>query len=222
MSRELGSDEEGSFSLEASLVFPIIMLIIFILLFFCLYLYQKSILIQVAATASERAAYSWDNSYKLPTNGAVEEGKRDPLYWRMTDDAMIGALFGWAGADTRQAVAIPGMSTGQGLPQKKMSQASGAIPTGMKGQQYYENFLMIRRVTTELSKMIHLPLLSQVLEGDRLSTASYAGVVDPVEYIRTIELIRYYGPKFKGTGQGIPLKAGAAGAVIQDYAAREN
>lgn len=94
--------------MEASLVFPILLLVIFVMLFFCLYIYQKSILVQVASTASERAAYSWDNSFKDPRTGAFAQGQRDSLYWRLKDDVMLGALFGWTGANNQENVQVPG------------------------------------------------------------------------------------------------------------------
>ncbi|MGP3787060.1 TadE/TadG family type IV pilus assembly protein [Paenibacillus sp. 1A_MP2] len=88
--------EEGSFTIEASLVFPIVLFILVLLLFFSMYMYQKTFLNQHAYAASERAAYSWDNSHKQAMTGEVVAGEHDNLYWRLTDDRLLGALFGWA------------------------------------------------------------------------------------------------------------------------------
>ncbi|MEY8744262.1 TadE family protein [Bacillales bacterium AN1005] len=46
--------EEGSFTIEASLVFPVVLFTLVILLFFSMYMYQKTFLNQHAYAASER------------------------------------------------------------------------------------------------------------------------------------------------------------------------
>ncbi|MBE0335230.1 MULTISPECIES: TadE family protein [Paenibacillus] len=217
MLRNLAHKEEGSFSLEASLVFPILLLVIFVMLFFCLYIYQKSILVQVASTASERAAYSWDNSFKEPRTGAFTQGQRDSLYWRLKDDAMLGALFGWAGANNQVSVQVPGGGGGGDLPAQKLSHAESGMPAGMQGQMTYENSLISRKVTTELNKIVKVPLLNQFLDQTDLQGTMSSGVVEPVEWIRTVELVRYYGAKFMGRGSGEKINPAVAGQVLTQY-----
>lgn len=120
--------EEGSFTIEASLVFPIVLFILVLLLFFSMYMYQKTFLNQHAYAASERAAYSWDNSHKQAMTGEVEAGEHDNLNWRLTDDRLLGALFGWAGADNEVIVAVPA-GEGGSLSEKKLSQAAQGMPS---------------------------------------------------------------------------------------------
>jgi hypothetical protein len=217
MLRNLVQKEEGSFSLEASLVFPILLLVIFVMLFFCLYIYQKAILVQVASTTSERAAYSWDNSFKEPRTGAFTQGQRDSLYWRLKDDVMLGALFGWAGANNQERVQVPGGSPGGSLPAQKLSGAERGMPAGIQGQMTYENSLISRKVTTELNKMVQVPLLNQFLDRTDLQGKMSSGVVEPVEWIRTVELARYYGAKFMGRGSGEKVEPTAVGQVLMQY-----
>ena len=83
--------------MEASLVLPVVLMVTVLLLFLCLYIYQQSMLVQASAAASERTAYSWDNSHKIAASGSVEQGRHDALYWRLTDDNVVGTLFGLAG-----------------------------------------------------------------------------------------------------------------------------
>ncbi|NEU27001.1 pilus assembly protein [Paenibacillus polymyxa] len=217
MQRKLAQKEDGSFSLEASLVFPILLLVIFVMLFFCLYIYQKSILVQVASTASERAAYSWDNSFKDPRTGAFAQGQRDSLYWRLKDDVMLAALFGWARADNQERVQVPGGTGGGGMPTQKLSNAANKMPIGMQGQMTYENSIIRRRVTTELNKMVKVPLLNQFLDQTDLQGKMSSGVVEPVEWIRTVEMVRYYGAKFMGRGSGEKVDPSVAGKVLMQY-----
>lgn len=96
-SRTKWKDESGSFTIEASLVLPIVLMVTVLLLFLCLYIYQQSMLVQASAAASERTAYSWDNSHKVAATGSVEQGLYDSLYWRLTDDHVLGLLFGLGG-----------------------------------------------------------------------------------------------------------------------------
>ncbi|WP_179031864.1 TadE/TadG family type IV pilus assembly protein [Paenibacillus kribbensis] len=217
MLRKLAQKEDGSFSLEASLVFPVLLLIIFVMLFFCLYIYQKSILVQVASTASERAAYSWDNSFRDPRTGAFTQGQRDSLYWRLKDDVMLGALFGWAGANHLESVQVPNGSEAGSLPAQKLSNAESRMPAGMQGQMAYENSLVHRKVTTELNKIVKVPLLNQFLDQTDLQGKMSSGVVEPVEWIRMVELVRYYGAKFMGRGSGEKLDPAGVGQVLMQY-----
>lgn len=151
--------EEGSFTVEASLIFPVVLFILVLLLFFTMYMYQKTFLNQHAYAASERAAYSWDNSHKQAMTGEYGVGEHDNLYWRLTDDRMLGALFGWAGADNQVSVSIPA-GEGGNLSEQKLAQAVQQMPSAMKGTIEYQNSLIQRKVTTKLEQVISLPLPS--------------------------------------------------------------
>lgn len=214
---KLTQKEDGSFSLEASLVFPTLLLIIFVMLFFCLYIYQKSILIQVASTASERAAYSWDNSFRDPHTGAFTQGQRDSLYWRLKDDVMLDFLFSWAGNSHSESVQVPTDSDTGSLPAQKLSHAENEMPTGLQGHMTYENSFVHRKVTTELNKIVKVPLLNQFLDQTDLQGKMSSGVVEPVEWIRIVEMMRYYGAKFMGRGTGEKVEPSVAGQVLMQY-----
>jgi hypothetical protein len=211
-------DEEGSFSLEASLVMPVILLLIFVMLFFCIYLYQKTILVQLSSTASERSTYSWDNSYKDPVHGAFEQGERDSLYWRLKDDAALGALFGWAGADNEVTVSIiDAAGDDSPLAAQKMLQAAEGLPWGLDGGMSYQNSMITRKITTNLENMAEFPLLNSVMGEPEMKSSVWAGIVEPVEFIRTVELMRYYGAKFLGRGGGTQVTPAAVGNVLKQY-----
>lgn len=208
--------EEGSFTIEASLVFPIILFILILLLFFTMYMYQKVFLNQHAYAAAERAAYSWDNSHKQAMTGEYMAGEQDPLYWRLTDDRLLGVMFGWAGADNEVTVSLPG--GGDTLSEKKLAQASAGMPSAMKGSMTYQNALIQRKVTTRLEQVISLPLPSFLFDaGNRAITQGSSAVVEPVEFIRTVDLARYYGAKFKGKGGKAAASAAKAGQVVQYF-----
>lgn len=209
--------EEGSFTVEASLIFPVVLFILVLLLFFTMYMYQKTFLNQHAYAASERAAYSWDNSHKQAMTGEFVAGEHDNLYWRLTDDRMLGSLFGWAGADNQVSVSVPS-GEGGSLSEQKLAQAVQHMPSAMKGTIEYQNSLIQRKITTKLEQVISLPLPSFLFDsGNRVLTQGSSAVVEPVEFIRTVDLIRYYAAKFKGKGGAATSTAAEAGQVVQHF-----
>ncbi len=169
---------------------------------------------QAASKTSERAAYSWDNSYKNPSNGAFAEGENDGLYWRLTQDDMLSKLFGWAGAAKSTEVSIPGGSGGS-LPEKKLSAAASWVPGEMSGNIKYDNGMLLRSIDTDLARPISFPPLERALHRPlHPEVSAGSGVTDPVEYIRNIELMRYYAAKAAGVAGPI-LKLDKAGAILQ-------
>ncbi|MCV4233236.1 pilus assembly protein [Virgibacillus sp. LDC1] len=210
-------DETGSFTVEASLVLPIVLMVTVLLLFLCLYIYQQSMLVQASAAASERTAYSWDNSHKFAATGSVEQGQYDSLYWRLTEDNVVGTLFGLAGGDSTRSITLPqGEAEGGKLPELKLSKGGTAVPASMAGEMRFTNQLLIRKVTTSLNEQVTLTPLSRILDdGGQIKVSAQSIVVDPVEFIRTVDLMRYYGSKFQGGRNG--TDKAAAGEVLQKF-----
>lgn len=196
-------NREGSFTLEASLVFPTIFTTLLIMLFFCLYLYQNTLLGHIATVAAERSAYTWDNSRRNPRTGAFEITDHDSLYWRLKDDSMLQAIFGWSGQTSPSVLQLPSGSNSEGaLPLQKLSRVGREIPQGINGEMRYDNKLLFRKVTVSMNRLIPFAPLERVI-GDITQlgqSSSYA--VEPVEWIRTVDLARYYGEKFKSSGNG--------------------
>lgn len=220
--RAIWKNNEGNFTIEASLVLPIVLMVVALLLFLCLYIYQKSFLVQASSAVSERSAFIWDNSHKEAVSGSVPEGIHDPLYWRLTDDHLLGTLFGWGSAGSSSRFSIPGeVSDGGELPVVKMSKAAQAAPHGMRGEISYDNKVLLRKVSTELSWPETITPLARVMPGGlELQVSSPSVIVDPVEFIRTVELMRYYGSKFKGIG-GHRTDPGTASEVLRQYGGRK-
>jgi hypothetical protein len=212
---------EGSFTLEASLVMPIVLMVTIILMFFCMYIYQQSILQQVASAAVERSAYSWDNSNKESSDGAFQLGEYDSLYWRLTDDQMLGAMFGLVGgAGNGETVSLPGVVNSGSLPVMKLSKVSKLVTGDINGKISYENKMLLRKVSAELHQLINLPPLDQILVGgSELEVSAQSFIVEPVEFIRTVDLMRYYSAKFKGSSGNATNKEDAA-QVLQKYGSK--
>ncbi|MNO22231.1 hypothetical protein D3C76_120110 [compost metagenome] len=212
----------GNFTIEASLVFPIILCMLLLMMFFCMYLYQGVVLGQVAIVAAERTAYSWDNSYREARTGKYEDGKHDSLYWRLSDDGMLEGIFGWSQFNSSSAVRSIQLPTGEimdrSLPLKKLSITGVELPPGMSGVMEYNNKLLLRQVNVSLER--HKPLLplERVIGDVTQRTEAKSYVVDPVEWIRTVDLIRYYGARFRGSGaEGDQMDQQEAGEALKMF-----
>lgn len=204
--------DEGSFTVEASLLLPILMGITMLLLFFSLYSYQKSMLLQIASASAERAAYNWENSNRA-TDGSFSTGAYDPLYWRIREDGLLSSLFGAGAKSGSTVIELPGeseaMEEGGQLPAVKLRQAAGMVPAGLAGEMSYSYSLTGRRVSAELKKVLRLPVLDNLL-ADQAMPDVYArsSVTEPVEFIRTVDLMRYYGARFQGGPPGSEADTG--------------
>ncbi|WP_223069067.1 TadE family protein [Paenibacillus caui] len=202
--KSLYKDEEGAYTLEAAFVLPGVFLAILVLLFFCMYLYQNALLGQAAAVAAERTSYSWDNSHRNSRTGAYEGGVHDSLYWRLSDDGMLQAIFGWSDETGPTVLNLPADGTGNdSLPLKKLGQTSLELPESIEGKMTYSHGVMRRTVEADFQRQLPLAVLKNVLgEDPNLSVQSVSYVVEPAEWIRTVELARYYTAKFRKSGNG--------------------
>lgn len=210
-------DDRGSFTIEASLLLPIVMFITMLLLFFCLYSYQQSMLLQVASASTERAAYNWDNSHK-EMSGSFVTGEYDSLYWRIGEDGLLSSLFGVEGGIGNVTIDLPGeASDATGLPATKLNNASSMVPDNMPGEMNYAYSLTGRKVSAELKRMLNLPVLDEVLSDEAKPIVKVQSIVtEPVEFIRTVDLMRYYGAKFKGSSEGAESSESGGSAVYME------
>ncbi|QGS68926.1 hypothetical protein CV093_12355 [Oceanobacillus sp. 143] len=86
-------DDDGAFTIEASLVFPILLMLTLSFILFAIVIYQQSVLHYSANTVAERVAFVWDNSDKDIDTGAFDKYTTfdggDGLYWRLTNDQYL-------------------------------------------------------------------------------------------------------------------------------------
>lgn len=205
-------DNQGSFTIESTIVMPIVMLSIVMILMLCLYLYQSAMLVQASAITSERAAYSWNNRYKMPQTGSFNADQTEELYWRLTEDQLVASLFSGVGdGEASETIDVPGV-VGESLGSIKMAKAAEPLPAGMDGTMTSKRGLL-HPITTVLYTPLELAPIQRIA-GDRMGGSQYSTVVEPVEFIRNIELVRYYAGKFKAD-QTVPNheKGGAAVAM---------
>lgn len=186
--------QAGNFTLEGTLLFPVMIFITLTLILFGMFVYNRVALQQQAGIASERAAFSWNNSRKDPVTGAYTPGAGDGLYWRLTQDGILG-IFGYSGKSSN--VRVPGSSGGSG-PAGKLSRSAALLPAGVHGSMSYVNHLWERKVSAELEEPFRTrSFLPGNVIRDHVSGQGTSHVIDPVELIRNVDLTRSYIPAVK-------------------------
>ncbi len=200
--------EAGSFTIEASLVLPVIFLCTIAILFFALFMYQKAVLFHTAAVSADRTAAHWDNSYKDPVTGSYPLDKNDGLYWRVFND-QASDLLGIIGLGNPAVVELPQSGTqpsGSG-PNKKLLQAAQQLPVSLEGQLSYSNHGLDRTVQIKLNQFLGIPSLVQDwFAMDQAAGESVAQVTDPVEWIRAVVLTKSYLSRIKGKAPATDVK----------------
>ncbi|MFS0723445.1 TadE/TadG family type IV pilus assembly protein [Paenibacillus sp. 1P07SE] len=218
--RSLVRGERGSFTIEASLVFPAVLVALLAMLFMSMYVYQKVVLYHSASLTAGRAAHSWDNSHRDAMSGLAPAGQYDALYWRLHDDHMLDSLFGLV-ADTEPVrVQLPDGGTSEGgLPTTKLSAAAVFIPEAYGGDLTFEGGLLQRTVTARVRQPIRIAPLEYLIGHSEPQARAAGTVVDPVEFIRSVDLVRYYTAKF-GDGADTNAKRSQAAEILRGRAAK--
>ncbi|MBB6674782.1 pilus assembly protein [Cohnella nanjingensis] len=218
--RSLRSDVSGSIVLESSLVFPVMMIVTFLILFFALFKAQGAMAYYSATVSGERVAFNWTNSAKEWRTGGYPDGQYDGLYWRVADDALLSGLFGTAMPDSNSAprLAFPaaGESSGHSLALRKLRMGADKLPTTLRGEIGYENKLVWRQVSILAEDPSELEPLRRFRGSAKVSAGTNAAVVDPVETVRTFDLIRYYTAKMRGAKEGESAYRTKAAAVLME------
>jgi hypothetical protein len=189
--------EQGSFTIEAAFIFPLVLLCTAAVLFLAVQLYQASLLSSVTGLTADRIADSWDNSFKDPVTGAFPLGSDDGLYWRLTQDGMSD-VFGLV--DRRDSLFLPGgtETSGDTLTVRKLRRASGMFPDGASAELVYRNHWLDRIVSVNLRRPTPFPdFVKRWFKGDQVTAASTSRVTDPVEIIRLTDMTLSYGKRLQ-------------------------
>ncbi|NRF93961.1 pilus assembly protein [Paenibacillus frigoriresistens] len=195
--RSLRVNEDGSFTLEASLVFPLILFCTVTLLFVGMYAYQNVFVQQLARTTAERLAFTWNNSHKDLVTGNFNPSETDGLYWRLTRDG-VSDLFGMLSGSGTTEVLIPSGST-SGHVESKLANSSALLPQGVTGTAKYANYLFDHQVEVKLKKsFLMLAQLKRWLGSEQTTGKAVSHVVESVELIRLTDITRTYFKAIKG------------------------
>ncbi|MDF2667766.1 MAG: hypothetical protein K0R67_72 [Paenibacillus sp.] len=196
----IGQDQSGSFTLEASLTFPVLMLALLALLSFSFMLYNRSDLYAVAAAVADRSASNWDNSAKDLITGAFPIGQYDKLYWRTGSDSISDA-FGFLVKNDSSRLSVPVSSLEPeeypANPQGKLRKAAALLPGMVEGGLSYSNRLYSRQVEVAVDRKSRLPSLTKGWFLPSTDVSVRAVVTEPVELIRTIDFVTTLAGRFK-------------------------
>ncbi|MBC8081220.1 MAG: pilus assembly protein [Gorillibacterium sp.] len=189
--------EDGQLTLEATMVFPLILVLSFCMLFFSLYVYRSANLEFASEAAAESAASNWDNSQKDPLTGAYEPSGNDGLYWR-TSSSEWSALFGLSGNRSSRLILPVEDSQAMSINQKKLARAAVRIPLDVKGELVYQNSFIERSVRVRLNQAGVAPsFYNSLMPSDRSTGAAVSYVTEPAEFIRNLELFVDYAGRLK-------------------------
>lgn len=195
--QKIGKNERGSFTLEASLIFPIILLLTMAFILISVFIYERVFLYYIAATTAERTTYSWNNSNKNPLTGEFALGSYDDLYWRLTDDNLFGFFIQSEQGGSSLKVSVDGNSnTGlvgtnnsDSLAENKLQSSLVLIPDGINGTTTYRNIVVDKKVSVYLENPVKIsPPLGDLI-GNKITVNASSTITDPVEFIRTTNLI---------------------------------
>ncbi len=200
---------KGSYTVEASMVFTLIVLVVITLLFAFLYVQQKAKLVYAASFAAQQGAELWRDSRKDMEDGRVDIKKvSDSAGYRIFDNLLLsertfkGYIEEKISSDGKSAPVLI-METGGGLPGKKASSIGKALykkisplfikPENTRISITYRNNALRGRLLVEITQEIKIPLggIKKFFDGKdtlTLSGSSSSSIVEPSEYIRNIDL----------------------------------
>lgn len=191
-SKKLKRDEQGSFTIEATMIFPIILILIILFILFSLVIYEKVTLQYQANRVVSQLAHSWSSSTMNVQTGEMDENdyvtkNKDGLYWRLTSND----IFGIGIADN-------------GLIDKKINRIDE-----FAGNVSFENGTFTQTIKIEMEKQLSLPpVVADIFGVSSVGASASHPVIEPVEIIRTTDFMIYGFNKFKQyAGDYIPFFA---------------
>lgn len=175
-------DTRGTYTLEASLIIPVILLMLVSLAFFSMFIYRKLVFHDTAVYIAKQRAATWGNSHRNMESGSLQGVLiNDGLYWRIFED-----------------------HNGSLLVSKKESGA-GAFSAGLLGDALlkqghppevkveYTNDLVRRFVSVEITGDVQkTPVSPGKVPVIGISAKAVAGVAEPAEFIRNFNLTAGY------------------------------
>lgn len=188
-------EDQGSFTFEATLVFPAFLIFVLAGVFFCIIIFQMGTAHYVAQKAASEVAYTWDNSNKEVGTGdfakneyvGLENG--DGLYWRILDNDVLD-LFNLHGFKGQSAKTIEKLGFGK-------AKYEGAITLDLE----YNNNLVYSEVAAEAESALYIPaFLKKIIGGGKVTATSSHVVTESPELIRTFNFAKYLWSEFGVNG----------------------
>lgn len=167
-------DDCGSFTLEATILFPIILMLIILFILFSLVIYEKVTLQYQANRIVSQLAHSWGSSTMDVQTGAMGINdyvtkNGDGLYWRAKE------------------FEIAGFRIDDGLVQSKIDRIGEVNGNVNINKGFFNN-----EIEVELEKQLPLPpVVADIFGLNSVAASASHPIVDPVETIRTTDFMIY-------------------------------
>lgn len=186
-------DERGSYTVESSIIFPVIFIIGVVVVFVGLYISQKVNIHYEAARVSLKSAHHWSNSYADPETGYFKPGEFDELYWRVFNDS-ITQLLGLSGG-TKKATIDLQMSVDSdpdSLTQKKLFAHTQNVPDYLYGDFHFQHRGYERVIHSDFISSFDRPTVPFFSLHRYVSANASARVSEPVEFMRVYKMAGSY------------------------------
>ncbi|MUK87032.1 hypothetical protein GMD78_01270 [Ornithinibacillus sp. L9] len=177
-------DTRGSFTLEATLIFPILLILVLLFVFFSLVIYEKVTLQYKANQIATRMAHTWGSSTMNIETGELNKSdyiinNGDGLYWRITSNNGFNK-FGLNLSDN-------------GVVSKKKDRVGQYA-----GNVTFDNGLFVQEIVVSLDKNLALPsVISDIFGVSKVGATAKHPVVDQTEIIRNTDFMLYGFDLFK-------------------------
>jgi len=213
--------KNGSITVEAAFVVPVVLFMIFIIIAAALFLYQKVVIVRAASFAAQQGAEVWTDSRQDINTGAWDNGeKEDPLYYQLSSDSLFSFISSSNNNSCKEVINSSEeldnlkerdfkilMDENSDLLDKKIAKIKLGIyeklshgllnPMQTTIEIKYDNILIKRQVTVKISQNLKIPFgqMKEIFDNKdyiTISSTSTAIVSEPTEYIRNIDLVIEY------------------------------
>jgi len=196
-------NEHGTATLEATLVFPLIIAVIVIMMLAAVYAYQLVYVQYISLTAAERASYQWDARDREFHTAQIEGMYEYGLYEHELSIMLLRGLLPlpvseWNNEFTVSSSAATMQRNGKLLNDKLAKTEAYLVENGvgMAGRMKLYQHRLMPHISLELTRDI-APLFwqqSELLPSPHYS-ARYA-IHAPTQFIRNVDLFLYYAKRF--------------------------
>ena len=200
--------ERGSYTVEISMIFTLIVFVILTLMFTFLYMQQKASLVSAASFAAQQGAELWLDSRRSMENGEIDKGEADSISYRVFDNLLFSnktfeGYFEEEQISNGKSRLVLKMDVGNSLPSQKVKSIGEALckriestalkPRNTKLRITYTNNALRGKISVEIIQEIKVPLggIKAFFDGKdtlTLKGQATAAVTEPAEYIRNIDL----------------------------------
>lgn len=195
--KKIRNGNDGSFTLEATILFPILLILVLLFVFFSLVIYEKVTLQYKANKIVSQMSHAWESStMDIQTNAMGEKDyvteNDDGLYWRLTSNDNLKSILNLGGIEIGSG----------GVVQKKIDRAGE-----YSGDISFKNGFFVQKVEISLNKELGLPAsIANIFGVNQVGATASKPIVDPVETIRNTDFMIYGFDKFAQIGKDLISK----------------